>query len=75
MKVLNGDRNQCQTCKEYFNSSGAFDKHRVGEHGLNRRCRTREEMQAKGMSLNKDGFWITQKMDSAALSRKVKDLV
>jgi len=75
MKVLSGDRNQCQTCKEYFNSSGAFDKHRVGEHGLNRRCRTREEMQAKGMSLNKDGFWITQKMDSAALSRKVKDLV
>jgi hypothetical protein len=62
MKVLSGDRNQCQTCKEYFNSSGAFDKHRVGEHGLNRRCRTREEMQAKGMSLNKDGFWIKEPM-------------
>jgi hypothetical protein len=62
MKVLSGDRNQCQSCKEYFNSSGAFDKHRVGEHGLNRRCRTRDEMLAIGMCLNKDGFWIKEPM-------------
>jgi hypothetical protein len=63
MKVLNGNRNQCQTCKEYFNSNGSFDKHRTGNHGLNRRCMTPEEMQAKGMSLNNDGFWIREKMN------------
>ena len=28
---LTGDRNQCQACKEYFNSTHAFDKHRTGD--------------------------------------------
>jgi hypothetical protein len=67
MKMLSGDRNQCQGCKQYFNSSGAFDKHRTGEHGSNRRCRTPEEMIEKGMSLNRDGFWISKKMNVAYL--------
>ena len=62
MKLLKGNRNQCQTCKEYFNSNTPFDKHRTGEHGVNRRCRTTEEMLALGMSLNADGFWVTEKM-------------
>jgi len=61
MKLLSGRRNQCQGCKEYFNSDRPFDKHRIGEHGVNRRCRTPEEMIALGMSLNKDGFWIREK--------------
>lgn len=59
---LTGRRNQCPGCSEYFNSLTAFDAHRVGEFGLNRRCRTKEEMIEKGMSLNKDGFWIASKM-------------
>ncbi len=62
MKLLNGQRNQCQSCKEYFNSVGAFDKHRTGKPGVYRRCRTPEELLALGCSLNKDGFWITAKM-------------
>ena len=62
MKQLNGARNQCQTCKEYFNSNRAFDKHRTGAYGLNRRCLSPEEMQSKGMVLRKDGFWITKPM-------------
>jgi hypothetical protein len=62
MKQLNGARNQCPTCREYFNSNGAFDKHRTGSHGLNRRCRTPEEMQSKGMVLRKDGFWVAEPM-------------
>ena len=62
MKLLNGQRNQCQGCKEYFNSVGAFEKHRTGKHGRDRRCRTPEELLALGCSLNKDGFWITAKM-------------
>lgn len=62
MKLLTGNRNQCQTCKEYFNSNAPFDKHRTGVHGVNRRCLTSEEMIAKGMSLNDAGFWITKEM-------------
>lgn len=56
---LRGDRNQCQGCKEYFNSSFAFDKHRTGEHGKDRRCLTTDEMEAKGMAKNAAGFWIS----------------
>jgi hypothetical protein len=60
---LTGSRNQCQSCKQYFNSVTAFDKHRIGEHGVNRRCRTPEEMTALGMLVNHAGFWITEKYD------------
>lgn len=56
-KTLRGDRNQCQGCMEYFNSTHAFEKHRVGEHGKDRRCLSRQEMLAKGMVLGADGFW------------------
>ena len=62
-KVLRGDRNQCQGCKEYFNSTSAFDKHRVGEFGKDRRCRTTKEMTEIGMALNRDGFWVSRLFD------------
>ena len=65
---LSGDRNQCQGCKTYFNSTFAFDKHRRGEHGIDRLCLTKEEMAGKGMAVNAAGFWI-----SAAMPDKVKD--
>ena len=57
---LTSSRNQCQGCKQYFNSNTAFDTHRTGEHGVNRRCRTPEEMTALGMLINNAGFWITE---------------
>jgi hypothetical protein len=63
MKPLNGDRNQCQGCKEYFNSTFAFDKHRIGQFGIDRRCMTTEEMEAKGMCVNTHGFWVGKQMD------------
>ena len=66
---LNGARNQCPTCREYFNSNGAFDKHRTGSHGVNRRCRTPEEMEEKGMSLRADGFWIAESMSSDLIAK------
>lgn len=69
---LTGDRNQCPTCKKYFNSSIAFDKRRTGQHGVDRRCRTTEEMEARGMVLCKDGFWVTKIFDSEALSSRKK---
>ena len=49
---LTSDRNQCQGCKAYFNSATAFDKHRFGQHGVDRRCLTEPEMLAKGMAKN-----------------------
>lgn len=55
---LSGDRNQCPTCGEHFNSSSAFDKHRTGRFGTDRRCRTVAEMLAAGMAKNTAGFWI-----------------
>ena len=56
------DRNQCPTCHKYFNSTFAFDKHRIGEHGTKeRRCMTEEEMKAKKMCLNVAGYWISKK--------------
>jgi hypothetical protein len=58
---LTGSRNQCPSCNQYFNSNTAFDKHRTGQHGVNRRCRTTEEMTALGMLVNHAGFWITEK--------------
>lgn len=57
---LGGDRNQCQGCKEFFNSTAAFDKHRTGEFGVSRRCRSEQEMKDKGMARNSSGFWITE---------------
>lgn len=61
--ILTGNRNQCQSCKQYFNSNKAFDKHRRGEFGVNRRCLTPDEMKAKGMLINHAGFWITKEYD------------
>lgn len=60
---LGSQRNQCPGCDQYFNSNEAFDMHRTGKHGVNRRCRTPEEMKAKGMLINHAGFWITKAYD------------
>lgn len=60
MKTLTGQRNQCPGCGLYFNSNKAFDKHRTGKHGVDRRCRTEQEMLDKGMALNNAGFWISE---------------
>ena len=59
---LEGEHNQCPGCGEYFNSNKAFDKHRIGDFGVDRRCVTVEEMLAKGMSLSKTNWWITEAM-------------
>jgi hypothetical protein len=55
---LRGDRNQCPTCGAYFNSTAAFERHRVGAiHDGSRRCLSEAEMTARGMVLREDGFW------------------
>lgn len=56
MKLLKGDRSQCQSCKELFNSTKAYDKHRTGSHS-DRRCLSDQEMLAIEMYLGTDGYW------------------
>jgi len=56
---LSGDRNECPTCGLYFNSSVAFDRHRTGDFGKDRRCMTLDEMKARGMAVNASGYWVT----------------
>ena len=62
---LTGDRCRCagppyNGCGEYFNSTYSFDLHRTGDPD-SRRCLTVAEMEARGMSRNAAGFWITKK--------------
>lgn len=66
---LSGDRNQCQACKSYFNSTTAFDRHRAGEFGVDRRCRTVDEMRAIGMVLRDNGFWVGSVRDADTIPR------
>lgn len=54
------DTCRCTGCGEYFNSPAAFDKHRVGEPGIDRRCWTPAEMRAHGMSKNDRDLWVTK---------------
>jgi hypothetical protein len=66
---LTGDRNQCPQCREYFNSTAAFEKHRGGTFGEpqgdgtylqhSRGCLKVSEMVAKGMAKSNDGWWVT----------------
>jgi hypothetical protein len=58
-------------CGEYFNSTAAFDKHRVGRHGVDRRCRTEAEMLAAGMVRNAAGSWLTKAFENARLPSAV----
>ncbi len=69
-KTLRGDRNQCAGCGEYFNSTHAFEKHRVGAHGVDRRCMTADEMRAAGMVLRDDGFWRGSAMPADVLEAR-----
>ena len=56
---LIGHRSLCAACRELFRSVAAFDRHRTGKYGVDRRCRTAAEMLAKGMSRNAKGDWTT----------------
>ena len=67
---LTGQRNQCQGCKRYFNSNTAFEKHRTGDFGVDRRCMTEDEMRSKGMALNAHSFWVTELMDRDTVARR-----
>jgi len=69
MKTLRGQRNQCPSCGEYFNSNVAFEKHRIGDFGTNRRYATTQEMLSfkTPMAVNSAGFWVTALMPESVL--------
>jgi hypothetical protein len=58
-RKLGSNRCQCASCGEYFNSTAAFGKHRTGEYGTDRRCRTPFEMTEAGMVVSQRGWWVT----------------
>ena len=58
-RKLGSNRCQCAVCHEYFNSTAAFDKHRTGDYGTDRRCRTPFEMTEAGMAVSQRGWWVT----------------
>lgn len=64
-RILRGDHCQCGGCGEYFNSTAAHLKHRTGEYGVDRRCRTPDEMREKGMAQNSGGWWVTAMREDA----------
>lgn len=57
-RILRGDHSRCSICGAFFNSTRAFDKHRVGGW-LGRRCLTAEDMLAKGMIRSSTGWWLS----------------
>lgn len=43
-----GSGGHCRACCTTFRTQSAFDRHRVGKHGPERRCLTADEMTAAG---------------------------
>ena len=51
----------CPACRLYFNSTAAFDKHRVGVYQPDeRRCFSITQMREIGMEVNAKGYWGTE---------------
>jgi hypothetical protein len=66
-------KNQCPSCGEVFRSLFSFDAHRTGDHGVDRRCQSTEEMSVAGM-LKSQGMWVTRlndRLNSAIESPKL----
>lgn len=62
-KKLRGDHCRCVACNEYFNSTKAFDKHRIG------RCMTVGEMLQCKMVKNSGGWWLSSSRDVKTIPR------
>lgn len=60
---LTGRHCLCRGCGLYFNSEGAFNAHRTGKFGVDRRCMTEAEMRAAGMVVNAGGWWVERTND------------
>lgn len=70
---LTGNRTECTTCLECFNSESAFDRHLVSNYDYRkstRRCLTVPQMIAKGFTTNPKGYWIRSQRRAGTLRRK-----
>lgn len=54
---LRGQECGCPTCGLIFGGLRGFERHRVGEHGVNRRCLSVAELGAIGYELDSRGRW------------------
>lgn len=54
---IESDTCKCTACNRYFKSTAAFDKHR--KDGA---CRTTEDMERIGMTMNRGRLWVTKGM-------------
>lgn len=67
MLPRDSDKCRCATCGLYFNSTHAFDRHRVLDSAdarrfkdyARRRCLSGIEMRERGMTTSATGHWIT----------------
>jgi hypothetical protein len=58
---LTGQQSLCRACNQLFASTYSFDCHRAGTYRpLTRKCLTHAEMRAKGMTVNRFGFWVSE---------------
>lgn len=68
------DKGRCPACWEYFNSTYAFDRHRVGRIGTpERRCLAVLEMQSSGWTKGPKGHWLSPRKGAGAGSRREED--
>ena len=56
---LTGCRCQCVVCGDHFGNAVGFDRHRIGDYEVSRRCLTAQEMTGRGWIRNERGFWLT----------------
>lgn len=70
---LSGNRCQCPTCGQFFNSVSVFDRHRVGsfdDPANPRRCLTTRQMLAKGFAQNGKGYWVRHRRKAGTIRRQ-----
>jgi len=76
IQKLTGNRCQCPACRDFFNSTSTFDRHRTGHYANenSRRCLTAAELTARGWSRNALGFWIERAMHREAATTRTEPL-
>jgi len=69
---LTGENCKCAACGERFESTGTFEKHRIGAYTLaqpSRPCLSVQEMLDKGMRRNSRGAWVVANLSDAGQFR------
>ena len=64
------DKCRCMECGLYFNSSGTFTRHRVGEYApFSRRCLTVDELKRRKWGQLESGHWARETLPASAKDR------